>query len=95
MKSKGSIYQLATTYNKLGTGSVTLPATEDEFWAICRITVSGGSGALTVTAGSTLILDVIPPVPLAVSWTGLPRKRLAQQLHVQRSCCDRLQWCKD
>jgi len=61
MKSKGSILQLATTHNKKGTGSVSLPATEGEFWTISRITLSGGSGALTVTAGSTVILDVDVP----------------------------------
>lgn len=63
MRSKGSILQLATTHNKLGTGSVTLAADPDEFWAISRITVSGASGALTVTAGSTVILDIVPSQP--------------------------------
>ncbi len=58
MKSKGSILQLATTHNLVGTNTLNLPAQEDEFWTISRITASGGSGALTVTAGSTVILDI-------------------------------------
>lgn len=62
MKSKGSILQLATTHNLVGTNTVTLPAQEDEFWTISRITASGGSGPLTVTAGSTVILDVDFPM---------------------------------
>jgi hypothetical protein len=62
MRSKGSIIQLATTSNKLGTGTVTLDAEPDEFWAISRITVSGGSGALVVLYnGDTVLLDVDVP----------------------------------
>ena len=58
MKSTASMFELAATENKIGTGSVPIAADADEFWTIARIVVSGASGALTVTIGSTVVLNV-------------------------------------
>jgi len=52
------MFELAATENKLGTGTVAVAADAEEFWTIARVIVSGASGALTITIGSTTVLDV-------------------------------------